>query len=80
MNKTIETILRIRDEGLKKSGNFDYGANVIPVIKYYQSIKEHEKRKEFITAIEEMLKSENVEHRNYAVNLCLGFVTFKDAI
>ena len=80
MSQIIEKILQLRDEGMKQSGHFDYGANVLPVIKYFLSINDPNERKDFLDAIEEMLSSEDGEIRKYAVTLCLGFVTFRDAV
>jgi hypothetical protein len=80
MSQIIEKILQLRDEGLKHSGHFDYGANVLPVIKYFLAINDYEERKNFLDAIEEMLSSEDGEIRKYAVTLCLGFVIFRDAV
>src|SRR5882762_7245335 len=43
----ITEILRIRDQGVKKAGHFDYGANVLPVIQHYVSLKGSDDRKRF---------------------------------
>lgn len=80
MSNQIDKILRIRDEGLKKSGKFDYGANVLPVLRHYSSIKDSDERKEFQNALEEMLVSEQEEIRKYGVTLCLGFFVFRDVV
>ena len=80
MSLVIEKILQLRDEGMKQSGHLDYGANVLPVIKYFLSINDSNERKDFLDAIEEMLSSEDGEIRKYAVTICFGFVTFSDAV
>jgi hypothetical protein len=76
----IERILSIRDAGLRKVGHFDYGNNVLPVIKHYATLKDETERKQFQGALEFMLQSNNTEWRNYAVTLCLGFFAFRDAV
>lgn len=76
----IERILSIRDASLRKSGHFDYGANVLPVIQHYATLKDAAERKQFQDALEFMLESDNAEWRKYAVTLCLGFFAFRDAV
>ena len=76
----VKKILAIRDASLKRSGNFDYGANVIPVIEHYRELKDYESRRAFQAAIEAMLRSSDREQSDYAVTLCLGFVVFRDAV
>lgn len=76
----VKRIIEIRDDSIKTAGHFDYGANVIPVIKYYTSLTEYELKKLFLSAIEEMLSSKDENLRQYAITLCLGFITFKDSI
>ena len=73
----IEKILKLRDKGNKRSGNFDYGADVIPVLNFFNSL---ENKSEFIDTLENMLNSKDKEIRNYTVKLCIGFVVFKDII
>jgi hypothetical protein len=79
-NAYVAQLLRIRDEYLSKSGNFDYGANVLPLLRHYTGLKGPAERKQFQDALEFMLRSDNHEWREYAVTLCLGFLTFRDAI
>jgi hypothetical protein len=74
----VEKILAIRDASLKWAGNFDYGANVIPVIEHYVALKEPSERQSFLAAIKTMLRSEDAEQRDYAATLCLGFVVFRN--
>lgn len=76
----IQRILSLRDEGVKKAGHFEYGANVLPVIKHYLNLQKSEERRLFLAAVEEMLRSGTAEQKEYAVTLCLGFVTFRDAV
>jgi hypothetical protein len=76
----IAQLLRIRDEGLKNAGHFDYGANVLPVMQHYAALKTAGERKEFQDALECMLRSDKQEWKDYAVTLCLGFFVFRDAV
>ena len=76
----VEKILAIRDASLKRAGNFDYGANVVPVIDHYRDLKDYADRRAFQSAVEAMLRSDDRELSEYAVTLCLGFVVFRDAV
>lgn len=74
----VQDLLAIRDSALRKSGHFDYGANVLPLIRHFSALQDWQQRKEFQDAVEYMLTSDNPEWRNYAVTLCIGFVVFRD--
>jgi hypothetical protein len=57
-----------------------YGANVVPIIELYKALSTYEERKAFQDALERMLCDKNQEVRSYAVNICLGFFVFRDAV
>jgi hypothetical protein len=57
-----------------------YGGNVLPAAKMFSSLASHSEMLEFELAIQSLLESSDLEHRKWAVNLCLGFITFRDAI
>jgi hypothetical protein len=74
----VEKILAMRDASLKRAGNFDYGANVLPVIEHYVALTEPSERRSFLEAVKAMLRSEDEKQREYAATLCLGFVVFRN--
>jgi hypothetical protein len=80
IQEQIKKILAIRDASLKRAGNFDYGANVVPVMEHYVALKEPSERQSFLATLEAMLRSEDEKQRESAVTLCLGFVVFRNAV
>jgi len=74
----VQDLLAIRDRALRKSGHFDYGANVLPLIRHFSELQDPQERRAFQDAVEYMLQSNNVEWQKYAVTLCLGFLIFRD--
>ncbi len=76
----IAAILRLRDDAVKNAGGFDYGANVLPVLRRYAALDNAAARKRLQDALEQMLASDDADVRTYAVDVCLGFVAFRHAI
>ena len=60
--------------------NIGYGENVMPVLEIYSKLSEYEERESFKDALETFLSDSDPEKRNFAVDLCLGFFIFRDAI
>ncbi|MBK9781438.1 MAG: hypothetical protein IPP55_15530 [Anaerolineales bacterium] len=60
--------------------NIGYGGNVMPVLEIYQSLSEFSERDAFRKTITSFLESPNLEKREFAIDLCLGFFVFRDAI
>ena len=57
-----------------------YGGNVILAMEIYAEIDSHDERHAYQKALEIMLRSDDYKEREYAVNLCLGFFVFRDAL
>ena len=57
-----------------------YGGNVLPAARIYSEITSEAEARSYQSALEELLKSDDDEVRNFAINLCLGFFSFYDAI
>ena len=57
-----------------------YGGNVLPVMRLYKALNDPAERQAFQTALEGLLSDGNEEVRAQAVNQCLGFFVFRDAI
>jgi hypothetical protein len=57
-----------------------YGGNVLPAARIYSSIENHEEIRAYQDAIQQLLGSDDIELRKFAVTLCLGFFTFRDVI
>lgn len=57
-----------------------YGGNVFPAFRIYSEIRSRNEVLVYQTALEELLKSDDENVRSFAVNVCLGFVTFYDVI
>ena len=70
---------QIKENRSAKSGNTVYGSNVMPLLELYKNISSEEKRA-FRETIKEFLIDRDDNKREFAINLCLGFVVFRDAI
>lgn len=57
-----------------------YGGNVFPAVRIYSEITSHEEALAYQAALEKLLQSDDEDIRKFAVNVCLGFFTFYDAI
>ena len=58
----------------------DYGGNVLPVMRFYKGLTTYEERRAFQDAMESLLADSSEEVRSKALNQCLGFFVFRDAI
>jgi hypothetical protein len=75
----LAEFLRI-DRESRRIKDTSYGANVMPFLKLYASLSNLEGRRAFQDALEEWLGSTDSETRQKAVNICIGFFVFRDAI
>lgn len=57
-----------------------YGEDVMPMLELYAGLSDPEEMSYFEDAIEDFLTDSDKGKRNLAVNICLGFLTFRDAI
>jgi len=60
--------------------NIGYGGDVMPILELYQSLSEYDERSSFKDTILKFLEDPDQARREFAVNLCLGFFIFRDAI
>ena len=67
-------------EPFQASGNSGYGSRVMPVLELYKGLASYEERCAFRDALEQMLTDERETVRKFAVDICIGFFTFRDAI
>lgn len=67
--------LRRRGGGYSESGS-----RVMPVLQLYAGLALFEERRAFQDALELLLRDEDAEVRSFAVDICLGFFVFRDAI
>ena len=79
MSTTDEIYDRLLD-AKRKPDVKDYGGNVLPAARLYSSLRTHEELRAFQDALERMLGSDDSDIREWAVNVCLGFVVFRDVI
>ena len=63
-----------------KPGNIAYGSNVMPILQLYKGITEFEEQENFREALENLLINPDAKKRRYAIDVCLGFLVFSDAI
>ena len=64
----------------KRNPEPDYGGNVLPAGRIFSNLSQTEELSAFREALERMLGSQDHELRAWAVNVCLGFIYFRDAI
>lgn len=57
-----------------------YGGNIFPAVRIYSEITSRDEAQAYQAALEELLQSDDEKLRKFAVNVCLGFFTFYDAI
>lgn len=57
-----------------------YGGNVLPAMQFYKSLDGPAERRAFQQALEKLLSHADEAVRREAVNQCLGFFVFRDAI
>ena len=58
----------------------DYGGVVLPAGRIFSSLRNFSEMRAFMAALESLVSDPDAEIRNWAINLCIGFVTFRDAI
>jgi len=61
-------------------GYSEYGSRVLPAMRIYKALATYEERKAFQDALESLLTSSKKDDRAFAVDLCLGFFVFRDAL
>jgi len=76
----IEKQIKKNERMKRKPGNTIYGDNVMPILKLYKSLSEFSERESFRNALEKMLTDQSEEKRRFAIDVCLGFLVFRDAI
>lgn len=57
-----------------------YGGNVLPAARIYSKISSRAEALAYQAALEKLLQSDDENIRKFAVNVCLGFFAFYDAI
>jgi len=83
--KSAEYFAKAFDKQIKfnkrhSRSNMGYGEDVMPILETYQSLSESSEREAFRKTITAFLESADVEKREFAIDLCLGFFVFRDAI
>ncbi|WP_126175163.1 hypothetical protein [Tsuneonella rigui] len=58
----------------------DYGGNVLPAARIYSSLSSSEEVRAFESAVSQLLEDELAEVRSWMVNVCIGFIVFREAI
>lgn len=64
----------------KRHGSSDYGSRVMPILETYKKLDNYDERRAFQEALELLLRSEDSAERSFAVDICLGFFVFRDAL
>jgi hypothetical protein len=67
----------LRAKGRPRPG---YGGNVLPAMEIYADIEASQERRVYQDALEKMLRSDDENIRRFAVDVCLGFFVFRDAL
>jgi len=85
MNKNTEYFINEFDKKMKKNnrnkpGNIPYGSNVISILETYKNLSTFEERKSFREALERLLTDSEEKKRKFAVDICIGFLVFRDSI
>ena len=80
----MRTALEFKNEIMRKrpiaQGQSQYGSRVMPVLELYKGLASYEDKRSFQDALELLLKSGDEDERAFAVDVCLGFFVFRDAI
>lgn len=63
-----------------RRSNIGYGEDVMPILELYANLTTYDERMFFTKTLEDFLSSSDKEKRNFAINVCLGFFIFQDAI
>jgi hypothetical protein len=85
MTKDIDYFTKAFEDQLKFNkrhahSNIGYGENVMPVLEIYHSLSDFDEKKSFREALIKWLTDSSREKRELAVDICLGFLIFRDAI
>ena len=85
MPKDVDFFTKIFDKQISKNrryahSNMIYGANVMPILEIYPTLSDVDERESFIQTLKTFLTDSNQERIDFAVNVCLGFFVFRDAI
>ena len=62
------------------AGDSEYGSRVMPVLELHKTLASYEARRGFQDALEKMLTDDRESVRRFAVDICLGFFVFRNAI
>jgi hypothetical protein len=62
------------------NSNIGYGEDVMPILEVYGSTSIFEERKAFKDALANFLSDPDPIKRNFAIDICLGFFVFRDAV
>ncbi len=63
-----------------KPANIVYGSNVMPILRMYKELSTSEERDSFIKSLENLLVDLDAEKRRFAIDICLGFLVFRNEI
>ena len=85
MIKNPDAFLESFDNQLIKNkrighANIPYGSNVMPILRMYKDLSDYEDKRSFEAALEAFLTSQDQEKRRFAIDICLGFLIFRDSI
>lgn len=83
MTDKSDQFLALLEKERRKVGRLrdpSYGAAVMPVLELYKGLTTFEDRRAFQDALERLLSDEDAAKRRYAIDICLGFFVFRDAI
>lgn len=85
MKKTKEFFLQEFEKQIKfnkkhSHSNIGYGGDVIPILELYVKLTDYDERMLYKDALVELLTHSDKNKRSFAVDICLGFVIFRDVI
>ncbi len=85
MTKNVDYFAKEFEKQKKKfdrirPANIAYGSNVMPILQMYEHLSSSEERENYRLALEKLLTDPDSDNRKFAVDICLGFLIFKDAL
>ncbi len=85
MAKDIEYFTKIFEKQIEFNkrhahSNIGYGENVMPVLEIYNDLSDFIEREAFRNTLVKFLTDKNKGNRDFAVDVCLGFLVFRDVI
>jgi len=85
MTKNFDAFIKAIDyESIKEKhprrAHIPYGSIIIPILRIYKDLSDYEEKRSFEAALEAFLTSPDEEKRRFALDICLGFLIFKDDI